>query len=417
MPRGRSTSPRVSLTGSAVPLTDLVATARDKAEWARASQKPASSQSSASCASHLSGARGRGAGIRIAPVVDLERRLPDDGNDTADAPERVLPVGPVALRAALGLRHSTAERRPPKRTAPAHLGRGYAEAGRGVVGRETKQPSHTDDIDVRPRLRGDAYLLPTSEGTVVGLSESPGGEFVVAGADAYRLLRRITPHLDGRRTIEALTAALPNGHRRVVRTLIARLLFKGFAWDGRNDQPHRLAPNVIERYESVIRYLSCAPSPELRFQRYRENPIAVVGSGPMLAPTVVSLFATGARELHLFASGRAPCAQSLVDLTTRACGADPERRLQARVGAAATGEKRCYRAVIQLGLSDGSLCPWLPGSGEGEPIAFAGALVDEPLVHLWAQIAPPSAELQGTDNPTLGTRDGRGCASLEEVTT
>jgi hypothetical protein len=115
--------------------------------------------------------------------------------------------------------------------------------------------------------------------------------------------------------------------------LVEFLLREGFARDAEFDLPHTLSPAVRSLHGGMIEYLArLADSPERRFQSYRECAPVTVGSGRLLAATVLALLASGVDHVRVHVldadteaeTDRAVLAESLAPLLHR----DPDVKLE-----------------------------------------------------------------------------------------
>ena len=104
------------------------------------------------------------------------------------------------------------------------------------------------------KLRDDAYYAETSTGTYVLL---PHGEVTLEGSSVHRWIERLAPHLDGSRSLEELTAGLPEARRAfvtgLVHTLVERGIVREIALDGVQSST-RYPGGVALRFARVKRY-------------------------------------------------------------------------------------------------------------------------------------------------------------------
>ncbi|MET9364429.1 hypothetical protein ABZX93_26415 [Streptomyces sp. NPDC006632] len=150
---------------------------------------------------------------------------------------------------------------------------------------------------MKPRLLPDTHLLPSDRGVVIS---GPGRTAALAQPGIYPWLERLRPFLDGRSTLDSLTADLPPQAARHVRTLVELLAREGFVRDAAADLPHGLSPQVRARHTALIDFIAArADSPEYRFELYRHCAPLVVGSGHMAGAVVVALLASGVAHVRL----------------------------------------------------------------------------------------------------------------------
>jgi hypothetical protein len=178
----------------------------------------------------------------------------------------------------------------------------------------------------------DIHFLPTPDGLSV---RAPGHEAALNAPGLYPWFERVSPFLDGEHSVVELVEKLSPPAAQRVLGLVEFLLREGFARDAEFDLPHTLSPAARSLHAGMIEYLArLADSPERRFQSYRECAPVVVGSGRLLAATVLALLASGIEHLRVrVVSGeagaeadtdRAVLAESLAPLLHR----DPDVRLE-----------------------------------------------------------------------------------------
>lgn len=156
---------------------------------------------------------------------------------------------------------------------------------------------HSTIAAMYPRMRTGIFFTPTTEGDGVLLTN--GSEVVsFLGASTYAWLDRLSPHLDGSHSVAELTAGLPPAPRQMVEKLVGALHDAGLVRDVSQDLAHCLTSDELEQYAAEIAFIEAFhTSPALRFQRYRETRIAVIGSGAVFAAAVEGALLTGAARL------------------------------------------------------------------------------------------------------------------------
>ncbi|EYT79680.1 hypothetical protein CF54_29880 [Streptomyces sp. Tu 6176] len=153
------------------------------------------------------------------------------------------------------------------------------------------------EVAMRPRLLPDTHLLPSDRGVVIS---GPRHTAAFALPGMYPWLERLRPFLDGRSSLDQLTAGLAPQAARHVRTLVDLLVREGFARDAARDLPHGLSPEVRARHASLIDFVAArADSPEHRFERYRDCAPVVVGAGRLAGALVLALIASGVAHIRL----------------------------------------------------------------------------------------------------------------------
>ncbi|MFD7452928.1 hypothetical protein [Kitasatospora sp. NPDC059827] len=175
---------------------------------------------------------------------------------------------------------------------------------------------------MRPRLNDDVRCVPVPEGAYLHAGHR---SWVLPGAQAYEWLRRLTPHLTGRHTLDELTAPLPADKQGAVRDLVLRLHGLGFVKDAREDRPHGLTEHELREYAAEIAFLRHAlDSAEHRFQRYRDTRVRLIADGPLRAAALRALLRTGCRDVEVVAE---PAAFTALDRFASAQRRDQDQRV------------------------------------------------------------------------------------------
>lgn len=152
-----------------------------------------------------------------------------------------------------------------------------------------------DTFDVRPKLRQDTVFLPWGDGAYLRTAETAAQ---LDGASTYRLLSRLSPYLNGERTLEQICAGLGGAQRAAVGALVGGLLDRGFVIDaGRRAE---LEPAVAARFRAQLAYLDhlgtgAAP----RFTRFRTARVLLAGNGASLHAAATGLLRNGAACLDI----------------------------------------------------------------------------------------------------------------------
>ncbi|MEU3369297.1 hypothetical protein ABZ734_02205 [Streptomyces sp. NPDC006660] len=171
---------------------------------------------------------------------------------------------------------------------------------------------------MKPRLLPDTRLLPSDRGVVIS---GPRHTATFAQPGIYPWLERLRPYLDGRTTLDQLTAGLPPQAAHHVRALVELLTREGFVRDATADLPHGLGPGTRARHAALIDFIAArADSPEHRFERYRDCAPLVVGSGQLAGALVLALLASGVAHVRLRLDERPGSAEASTDVDRlRAC--------------------------------------------------------------------------------------------------
>lgn len=179
---------------------------------------------------------------------------------------------------------------------------------------------------IRPRLRGDVYVMRVPEGAYI---RSNLGGSMLKGASTYEWIQRIAPMLDGTRTLGELCAAVPESSRASLAKLTMLLLGKGYVKNVLDDRPHTLPAELATTYAANIAFIEYfVDSPELRFQSYRDSALVLTGAGPLLQALVNSELRSGVRACAPAPFGESPFDRERVaEHLAAAREQDPEQQL------------------------------------------------------------------------------------------
>ncbi|MFD8004145.1 hypothetical protein [Streptomyces mirabilis] len=182
---------------------------------------------------------------------------------------------------------------------------------------------------VRPRLRGDVYVMRVQEGAYI---RSNLGGAMLKGASTYEWIQRIAPMLDGTRTLGELCAAVPESSRAALAKLILLLQGKGYVKNVLDDRPHTLTADLATTYAANIAFIEYfTDSPELRFELYRGSTVVLAGSGPLLQALANSQLRAGVRTPVLAPFAESPFDRDRVaEHLAVAQAQDPEQRIAYR---------------------------------------------------------------------------------------
>ncbi|MGC9497479.1 hypothetical protein [Streptomyces sp. WG7] len=165
---------------------------------------------------------------------------------------------------------------------------------------------------MRPRLRDDAFYAPVAHG-VVWLSSA--GEITLNGTSIAAVTQRLAPHLDGRRTVDELTAALSDRHRDLVVGLIDVLLAKGLVRDADEE---RGAPAGGGAGRAFATYF--LGDGDAAHERFVGGRALVAGPGPMVSACVRALSRGGVRKVTALIDSPAQAADDPCDGGTEGDG-------------------------------------------------------------------------------------------------
>lgn len=138
---------------------------------------------------------------------------------------------------------------------------------------------------MRPRLKDDVYFTPVDEGMVW---LTPAGLLRMREPSVATMVERLAPRLNGRHTVDELTARLPERTRRLIVELLDALVRQGLVEDAGPGRTHtaRAEPDA-----AFTQHVTGDPHPALH--RYRNGRALVIGSDPLLAHVVRALSASG----------------------------------------------------------------------------------------------------------------------------
>jgi hypothetical protein len=152
---------------------------------------------------------------------------------------------------------------------------------------------------------------------VVWLSSS--GEITLNGTSIAAVTQRLAPHLDGRRTVDELTASLSDRHRALVVELIDVLLAKDLVRDAAEE---RDAPTGDDAGRAFATYFT-GDGGEAH-QRFVRGRALVVGPGPVVAACVQALSRAGVRKVTALMDCPVQVADALRDGGTQGDASDDD---------------------------------------------------------------------------------------------
>lgn len=122
-----------------------------------------------------------------------------------------------------------------------------------------------------PFLRGDALYLKHPQGAVV---KDANGSYLVKGETVYDWLAAVTPLLDGSRSVDQITAKVPEGTQTTAEQLIDLLVSRGTArlLEGPVEET---GTSELSELESFLANWSATPRTDA--QRFKNTPVAVLG--------------------------------------------------------------------------------------------------------------------------------------------
>jgi hypothetical protein len=171
------------------------------------------------------------------------------------------------------------------------------------------------------KLREDAYWAVSPTG-VAFLTHQ--GLVTLTGASIAQWVERLAPFLDGRQSLEQLTAALSPERRRRVEEIVTALLDRGVVRtvgddgdesDGDDDDGgHGLSAADAAAYRAELGFLGYfRDSAGTAFARYRTSPVVVLGAGKLLPALARAGLRSGLRTLRVVVTPEAATDTAAMD--------------------------------------------------------------------------------------------------------
>jgi hypothetical protein len=146
-------------------------------------------------------------------------------------------------------------------------------------------------------LRPDAYYAQTSDGAYVLTHD---GESSFVGRSVHELIDRLAPFLDGRHSLDELTAGLSAERRTMVRDLVTTLLERSIVRYVEPDDAPGAAPP--EHRHEIAFIGNVRDSPVAAFGEYRETVTMVIGAGRLCAAVADAAVRSGLRDVRVVAT-------------------------------------------------------------------------------------------------------------------
>ena len=144
------------------------------------------------------------------------------------------------------------------------------------------------------KLRPDVYVAPSDEGALLFVD---GKKTLLKGSSLLALVERLVPFLDGSRTLEEITAPLPEERKRLVRQLLTRMLEVHALRDVSEDRQVVLDEATARVYAASLGYLeTLAEGARRRFAGVRAARVAVLGGGAAGRTLAMALWEAGVRQ-------------------------------------------------------------------------------------------------------------------------
>ncbi len=152
--------------------------------------------------------------------------------------------------------------------------------------------------NMRLKWKKDTYSIPTPDGVYL---RGNNRRLVLKGKSLYRLLERLAPTLDGEVTLAEITDGLDADRKRMVTHLLEKLTAHHFLQDTSQDQLHGLNQAELETYAPNLTFIeSLQTSAPSRFERFRNQRLLLIGSGPALTSLFHTSLQAGVKQVSAF---------------------------------------------------------------------------------------------------------------------
>lgn len=249
------------------------------------------------------------------------------------------------------------------------------------VATTTERPgaASSDTTPIRPRLRHDVVFADSGQDGVF-VRHSDGG-FMLTGRTAYTWLSALSPYLNGQHTLDDLCAGLTEERRAMVTMIVNTLLERGFARDAKPGE-ERLTADVAEAFRRQLDFVAHYSDDEhVRFSRFRDARILVVGPGSVVTAAAVNLLRNGAGRVDVACAAGATVAADVAarvgDLGDVAGSAVAWHR---SVPTAAELDGLDAVAVVVTPATSRLVCDLLTRGGTGGPVVFPVTPVADRIV-------------------------------------
>ncbi|MGH2478860.1 MAG: TOMM precursor leader peptide-binding protein, partial [Ktedonobacteraceae bacterium] len=179
----------------------------------------------------------------------------------------------------------------------------------------------------RLQWRADTYSIPMSDGVYLRGNNS---RLILKGKSLYHLLERLAPTLNGEVTLEQITEGLDADKKRMVMNLLEKLADHHFLRDRSQDQLHGLDLAELETYAPNLTFIeSFQTSAAYRFERFRNQRLLLIGSGPGCASLLHTSLQGGVKQVNvLLTPGDEIGLYSPRDLLASFAGTIPDEHVQ-----------------------------------------------------------------------------------------
>ncbi|GER91517.1 hypothetical protein KDW_56790 [Dictyobacter vulcani] len=149
--------------------------------------------------------------------------------------------------------------------------------------------------DMRPKLTADSCYIQVQDG--VYLRGNHGG-LVLKGRSLYRLLIHLTPRLDGKSTLHALTEGLEPAQKNMITKLLEKLVAHHFLQDENQQQASSLNSEELTPYASATTFIgSFQDAPEHHFEQFRNQRLLIIGAGSTFTALIQACLQSGIRHI------------------------------------------------------------------------------------------------------------------------
>lgn len=154
-----------------------------------------------------------------------------------------------------------------------------------------------EHMSVRPKLNGDTFFMPVSDGVYFRNNRDT---LRLKGKHIYAWVENLVPYLNGQYSLDDLIKGLDAEKQKMVAELVNILLTNHFLKDAGADLPHQLDAQELQAYAAEIAFIdSFQDSGAYRFERFREKRVLLTGAGLTLTALVHAALKAGLRQVSV----------------------------------------------------------------------------------------------------------------------